>query len=1054
MKIAHLADLHIRTLKRHSEYLQFFELLYKSLREQQPDIIAFLGDALHQKLNISPSQIKITFDFLKEISSIAPLYLVLGNHDCNLCNPDELDPLSPLVENLKNYNITYMKKSDIYTIKEDPKFNFVVFSLLDKNDWLQKEHINKNLINIGLHHGMVNSAFLDNGLKVENSLDLDYFMDKVDYLMLGDLHEHQSLNKQKTANYSGACIQQSYGESREKGYLMWNITSKEAHSVEFIKIPSPCPFYTLELKEDLLVPLKARILPHARIRVLSRQLNIIEKNEIEQKIKTLYFPKDLKFLDQENASRQEIKIDKDVKIENLSDTNVQNRLITSFLEQYKLDEKILNKIYELNEDYNTKARQQEKIVRNTVYKLDNMKFDNMFSFGGNNEFNFSNYKGICGIFGNNASGKSSLIVDTPLYALFNRVSKKGVVKNDSIINEDKTECKVALDVLSEKGLYRIERKTNTYIKAGKKTGNTQVQGRTEVTLKLIDENDNEKNLTGETRADTDSIIENLFGGFDDFMNTSIAPQWRLNELIEKGSTERQKLIGKYFDIDLFQLKFDLANEDKKDIRSKLELYENQNFCSQIKIYGDNLSDLEKLQQEQEKEHEQNSVQYAKIMDRILDIRKKIINIKTNSRFSEQTAKEYIEKLDEKIVNIGIRYNDTQNDIDKTKLKIEQTKEKKEKYNLKELKEKDKKWIDICNEINDRSSFIYHNVKTIETINKQINKLKQYDCINNVNCNMLKELKRQEEQKEEIEKQIIQKKEEIKNYEEILKKEELGEAKFKIGDFEQLKKEIEKEEWSLEMLKKDLQLNKEKINSYKKDKKQKEDELKEYGENLEQIKKNEEYEEEIRKLQTLEEKIKNNLYKINANKTVLAEKLGSIKTSLEETKKQKEEYEQYKEKYEALDYYLKAINKEGIPRRIVLDNLNIINGEIGRLLSSNCNFTVQLEESGKDIEIYFCPEKGKKRLIELCSGFEKSISSILIRAALIGVSTLPRFNAIIFDESFENVSKENINVVVDILENLKSKFETIYIISHNEQLKDICDNVIILQRNDQGFSQVG
>jgi len=1050
MKIAHVSDLHIRTIKRHQEYLQFFDLLYKSLKEQQPDIITFLGDLCHQKGNISASQIKLIFDFLKEISTIAPLYLILGNHDCNLCNPDELDPLTPIIENLKDYNITYLKKSGIYSIKENPNFNFVVFSLLD-GDWTQKEHINKNSINIGLYHGLINSAYLENGLMIDGSYELKYFMDKVDYLMLGDIHQQQFLNKEKTAAYPGSVLQQNYSESLEKGYLLWSITSKDEFSVDFIEIPCPCPFYTLKLNDDLLIDDKMIIQPNSRIRILSKQLNLVEKNEIEQKIRSLYFPKEIKFLDQENAAQQEIKINKNLKIENLSSITVQNKLILNFLKQYKLEDTLLTKIYDLNEDYNTKARQQEKIVRNVVYKIENMKFSNIFSFGENNTFNFADYKGIVGVFGSNAVGKSSLIVDAPLYGLFNRVSKKGVVKNDLIINEDKDECKVELNVSSEKGMYNIVRRTSTYVKAGKKKGNAQVQGRTDVVLKLI--NGTEKNLTGETRADTDLVIENLFGTYDDFLRTAIAPQWRLNEFIETGGTERQKLIGKYFDVDLFQIKYDLAIEDKRDIKSKIEIYENINFEDEIERYKFELEQIEKQIILKEMDKDKQSDCLGKILSKIESIKSKMFNVKMYSKNFEQIAQEKIKNTEEKIVSMNCKINDCQNDINKTTGEIEHLKQEKEKYNLKELREQYNKYLKLSNKI-DLLKMDDTIDEKVDYLDKKINSLKKYDCLNNENCCMLKELKKLEQEKEQVIKNRQDHKKQIEEIKKIIEEEQLKKVYEKIEKCEQLKKQIEKEEWGLEITKKDAQINKEKLNSFKKDKKQMEDYLKEYYENIENIKKNNEYGEEIKILHDQKDNIELTLYDINANRIELSNKLGTNKARLEELKKQKESYEQLREKYMALDFYLKAMAKDGIARRIVIDNLGIINGEISRLLSSNCSFTVELQADDKNnIEIYFCPEKGKRRLIEQCSGFEKAICSILIRAALIGVSTLPKFQILVLDESFENISKENLNIAIDILNNLKSKFETIFLISHNDLLKDYCDQIVMVYRNDQGFSKV-
>mgnify|MGYP003653979983 CR=1 FL=1 len=47
IKIAHMADIHIRNLKYHSEYGEVFNRLYEKLREEKVDIIYVGGDIAH-----------------------------------------------------------------------------------------------------------------------------------------------------------------------------------------------------------------------------------------------------------------------------------------------------------------------------------------------------------------------------------------------------------------------------------------------------------------------------------------------------------------------------------------------------------------------------------------------------------------------------------------------------------------------------------------------------------------------------------------------------------------------------------------------------------------------------------------------------------------------------------------------------------------------------------------------------------------------------------------------------------------------------------------------
>jgi predicted MPP superfamily phosphohydrolase len=59
-KILHIADVHIRNLKRHEEYRQVFDKLYASLKSETDEntIIYLGGDIAHAKLEMSPELVK------------------------------------------------------------------------------------------------------------------------------------------------------------------------------------------------------------------------------------------------------------------------------------------------------------------------------------------------------------------------------------------------------------------------------------------------------------------------------------------------------------------------------------------------------------------------------------------------------------------------------------------------------------------------------------------------------------------------------------------------------------------------------------------------------------------------------------------------------------------------------------------------------------------------------------------------------------------------------------------------------------------------------------
>ena len=154
-KIYHLADLHIRNLKRHKEYREVFQKFLDSVEADniQNSIIYLAGDIAHAKTEMSPELVREISWFLTECSKLRETFLITGNHDCNLNNDYRLDVLTPIVENLNNPRIHYLRDTGVYPFEN---LTFVVYSILDKkSNWPKGEDI-EGENKICLFHGPVN----------------------------------------------------------------------------------------------------------------------------------------------------------------------------------------------------------------------------------------------------------------------------------------------------------------------------------------------------------------------------------------------------------------------------------------------------------------------------------------------------------------------------------------------------------------------------------------------------------------------------------------------------------------------------------------------------------------------------------------------------------------------------------------------------------------------------------------------------------------------------------------------------------------------------------
>ena len=78
--------------------------------------------------------------------------------------------------------------------------------------------------------------------------------------------------------------------------------------------------------------------------------------------------------------------------------------------------------------------------------------------------------------------------------------------------------------------------------------------------------------------------------------------------------------------------------------------------------------------------------------------------------------------------------------------------------------------------------------------------------------------------------------------------------------------------------------------------------------------------------------------------------------------------------------------------------------------------------------------------------EKTIASIALRAALSNITLMPRCDMLVIDEGFGVLDPENLSGLSDLFIHLRTLFPLIIIISHIEGMSDICDNVIMVERN--------
>ena len=176
---------------------------------------------------------------------------------------------------------------------------------------------------------------------------------------------------------------------------------------------------------------------------------------------------------------------------------------------------------------------------------------------------------------------------------------------------------------------------------------------------------------------------------------------------------------------------------------------------------------------------------------------------------------------------------------------------------------------------------------------------------------------------------------------------------------------------------------------------------------------------------------------------------STKNNITQSIKKAEELEQ---KFKAYEYYIDAIQRDGVPYELITKVIPIIEEEVNDILAQIVEFKIMFQLDGKNINTFIVYNKDKTWPLELTSGMEKFISSLAIRTALVNVSNLPRPNFLAIDEGLGNLDSENLNSLFMLFTFLKSQFDLLMIISHLDSVRDIVDNLIDIKKV-AGFSKI-
>lgn len=1044
VRIAHTADVHWRGLSRHDEYREVFEAFLKDCKKNKVDHIFVGGDIFHTKTTgISPEYIDQLTWWLNAMSKVANVHLTLGNHDGNLVNLSRQDAISPIVQALNNPRVHLYKKSGVYNFTKN--INWCVFSLFDEEGWsiVRPE---PGAINIACYHGPVVGCVTESGWEIDEShIKVDFFKD-YPFVFLGDIHQMQYLGYRDTSNgekkpwiaYPGTPLQQNYAEELSHGYLLWDIEDEGSWNVSFRKLPNPKPFVTVTwagsqtdfLKEVKIYPKQSRF----RI----KSANPISQDDVSflnETLKNSYQATEVTFKSEYKAESETIKAGTiTIAKSDITSTEVILGLIQTYCKENGHTEVDWDSLATQTKKYISAFNSSDDRSRGSIWSLKNIKWDNTFAYGEENEIDFSKLNGIVGIFGPNRTGKSS-IVGTIVYNLFN-TTDRGALKNLYVCNIRKSHCYSRSIFEHNSQVYVAERQT---AKSTNKRG--VVSATTSLNFYKMQENGELEDLCGDQRIDTEKTIRSLIGTHEDFSMTALSAQGDINAFILQGAAKRRAYLSRFLGLDIFDKMCEMSSKDLNGYRAQLKNYPERNW-EELK---DQLADAVKEIQNQIDTLMLNITEKQEEMN---DLR---VSLSSRKDLKVVTEKE-VKDQEKRAEALGKSCDDCNTKITRLSEEIEVFKKK--LIIVEEVESIDdpaaiKKQIVVITDIEKNVYDLQHSYVKETTLlisqQKSLKILEEVPCGDEFpTCKFIKDAHKNREKLSEqtaitnvILKKLDNAKKNLLSLDRKMLEAKLDKIEKAISLSAKIKLEISKKET-------DVASSKSSCDSLVVS-------LNEASKKLQDLQ--ESYKNKVNKeVVTIRTKLEELSSLIKASDDLrmsLATKKGKMLADIDKLLSERSSRDLLLKQMKTYEIISGAFSKKGIPLIITRSQIPLINVEIQKILAGIVDFSVEIEnDDDSDASEIYINYGDSRRIIELCSGMEKTIASIALRAALTNVSSVPKSDMFIIDEGFGTLDDSGVESCNRLLTSLKKYFRLVLVITHVDGIKDIADHILEITKNEK------
>jgi DNA repair exonuclease SbcCD ATPase subunit len=817
--------------------------------------------------------------------------------------------------------------------------------------------------------------------------------------------------------------------------LVWDMNT---HTSEFVEIKNEYGFFTIDVEDGEIITDLSNFPQKCNLRIRTN-----DSKETDIKIIISHLKKNYNILDYTVIGNQLNSLNESSEINNfyldeLNNVHHQNNIIKEYIKNTFLDIKknTLNNVLKINEKLNAQLSPADKTA-NIKWSPVYFKFSNMFSYGESNTIDFTSLNGIYGLFAPNAAGKSS-VFDAISFCLYDKCSR--TFKAEEVLNNQKNEFTSEFCFLFEDKKYYVQRNAKR-----QKAGNVKVY----VEFYTY-ENDTKISLNGEHRRDTNTIIRQYLGSYEDFIFTSLSIQGNNSVFINKSQSERKDLLAQLMGLDIFDSLANLATEEIKETKALLNNFKKNDFTSELAELTQKLDDkkdeLANLEQLESKHTSEVAKYDNKIESQLLNLydvddtlsEQKLLSeldqIKKTITSSETKKKKTLDEIN-KLYSQEAEISDQLNELEDIQTEFESFLIKENQYN--ELLQSKSKIISKIDQLNDTIKRTKDNLEF--DVNDQCE-----SCLNNI--------KKFNDEYEELLQYLADRNNDLTKIESEINNIELDYSiKDRYNQYSKLSSDTNKINQSIQIKESNVDVLLSQLNSLNNEKDTVENKLEQLKQNEEKIQTNRQTKLRIEILKDEKEKINKLLTQVRTEIKATHSTIGYIENKISTIKQNIKETKALEKEYQAYEIYLDCVKRDGIPYDIITKSVSKIQAEINNILKQIVEFSIAIEIDGKNINAKLVYED-KEWPLEMGSGMEKFICGVAIRIALMNISKLSKPNFMVLDEGFGVLDSDNLNSVYSLFQYMKSYFKFIIIISHLDGMRDVVDNFIEISK-DGGYSKI-